>query len=411
MNTRSSIDLAQFPDSPCAEELRIGVSRLRFVPAVEAAYRQHHLRRAHVQTRTWGVVTAFFALAFGIQHLRADPSMAQGGPLGYILLPVSLLVAWLPWSRFYLTHYLPVAKIGTPIVCALTAPFSALAAAQGQHEVLILFALQIVGIFEFTGLLFRMALVACVAMVISFGVAAILWLPQDEAIKYIVTMSVATLIGAVASRDAEILARTQYLEDKLLGELLERDPLTGLKNRRSFDDHLQRIWLQAQRDSRAVAVLMIDADDFKRFNDTYGHPAGDEVLRRIGGVLREFGRRPLDLAARYGGEEFALIMSDVTVEHAGKVAEQLRAAVAALGIAHSAGRAALTVTLSVGVAIGKPVIGRTANGLVQLADEALYEAKAAGRNRVVIKGPDAYNALESGVFEMRGVRPLDRAAG
>ncbi len=411
MNTRSSIDLAQFPDSPCAAELRAGVSRLRFAPALETAYRQHHLRRARVQTRTWGVVTAFFALTFALQHLRADPTLQQSSPLDYVLLPLSLLVAWLPWSRFYLTHYLPVARIGTPIVCALTAPFSALAAAQGQYEVLILFALQIVGIFQFTGLLFRMALLACVAMVVSFGVGAMLWLPQDAAIKYIVTMSVATLIGAVASRDAEILARTQYLEDKLLGELLERDPLTGLKNRRSFDDHLQRIWLQAQRDSRAVAVLMIDADDFKRFNDTYGHQAGDEVLRRIGGVLREFGRRPLDLAARYGGEEFALIMSDVTVEHAAKVAEQLRAAVAALGIAHSAGRAASTVTLSVGVAIGKPVLGRTASGLVQLADEALYSAKAAGRNRVVLKGPDAYNARESGIFEFPGVRTMDRAAG
>jgi diguanylate cyclase (GGDEF)-like protein len=276
--------------------------------------------------------------------------------------------------------------------------------------VLILFALQIVGVFQFSGLLFRMALFTCVAMVVGFAVGAGMWLPPDMAGKYIFTMSLATLIGAVTVRDAEITTRTQYLEDKLLGELLERDPLTGLKNRRSFDEHLQRIWMQAQRDQRNVAIIMVDADDFKSYNDSYGHQAGDDALRRIGGVLREFGRRPLDLAARYGGEEFALIMSDVTPEHASKVGEQLRAAVAALNIAHGAARAASTVTLSVGVAVGKPVLDRTPQGLVQLADEALYAAKAAGRNRVVVQGPEAYTSLDSGVFNAPG-RSGSRATG
>ena len=387
------------------------MSRLRFAPALEVAYRQHHLRRAIVRTRTWGVVGGFFALMFTIQQVRTAGLLAPGSLLDYVFLPLALAIAGLPWSRFYLSHYLQITRIAAPIASALTAPFSALAAAQGHQEMLILFALQIVGIFEFTGLLFRMALLTCIAMVIGFAVGALLWLPHDDAVKYVITMSMATLIGAVASRDAEIVARTQYLEDKLLGELLERDPLTSLKNRRSFDEHLQRIWMQAQRDSRTVAVLMIDVDDFKRYNDTYGHQAGDEALRRIGGVLREFGRRPLDLAARYGGEEFALIMNDVTVEHAAKVAEQLRVAVASLGIAHSAARAATSVTLSVGVAVAKPVLGRTVNGLVQLADEALYAAKAAGRNRVLVKGPEAYSSLDSGVFAAPAARMRDRAAG
>lgn len=398
LNNRRSIDLSQFPDSSCAEELHAGASRLNFAPPLEAAFRQHHLSRVRVRTRAWGVVTAVFALTFTILQVSAEGPLHPVSLLDLFLLPFSLLVAWLPWSRFYLSHYLQVARFATPVASALTAPFSALAAAMGQYEVLILFALQIVGVFQFTGLLFRVALFTCVSMVLGFAVGTVIWLPPEAAIKYVFTMSLATLIGAVAVRDSEIVARTQFLEDRLLRELLERDPLTGLKNRRSFDEHLQRIWMQAQRDNRTVAVLMVDADDFKTYNDTYGHQAGDEVLRRIGGVLREFGRRPLDLAARYGGEEFALIMNDVTVEHAGKVAEQLRAAVAGLGIAHVAARAAANVTLSVGVAVGKPVLGRTPHGLVQLADEALYEAKAAGRNRIVVRGQDAYNSLDSGVF-------------
>ena len=409
MDNRSSIDLSQFPDSPCAAELRTGV-RLGFAPPLEAAYRQHHLRRARVRTRTWGVVTAFFALAFTLQQVQAE-GLHPRSLMGLVLLPLSLLVAWLPWSRFYQSHYLRVAMFATPIACALTAPFSALAAAQGRYEVPVLFALQILGIFQFTGLLFRMALFTCLAMVMGFAVGTALWLPPDVGIPYVVTMCIGTFVGAVAFRDAELMARTQFLEDRLLGELLERDPLTGLKNRRSFDEHLQRVWMQAQRDGRTVAVLMIDADDFKRYNDTYGHQAGDEALRRIGGVLAQFGRRPLDLAARYGGEEFALIMNDVSVEHASKVAEQLRAAVAGLGIAHAGSRAAATVTLSVGVAVGNPVLGRTPKGLVQLADEALYAAKAAGRNRVVVKGPEAYDALDSGIFAAPAARVRDRAAG
>jgi len=238
--------------------------------------------------------------------------------------------------------------------------------------------------------------------VTGFAAGTVIWaLPMDAALKYVGTMGLATFMGAVAFRGAEVISRTQYLEGQLLGELLERDPLTGLKNRRSFDEHLQRAWQQALRDTRTVGVLMVDVDEFKRYNDLYGHQAGDEALRRVGAVLREFGRRPLDLAARYGGEEFALILHDVTLEHARDLAEHLRSQVAALAIAHGAASAAPTVTLSVGVAVGVPMIGRTVTGLVQLADEALYAAKAAGRNRIVVKGPDAYRALDTGVFAIQ----------
>jgi diguanylate cyclase (GGDEF)-like protein len=404
LSHRSAIEHSSLPDSPHARELRDGVVRLRFAAPLEDAFRREHLTRARVRTRTWGLVTAFFALTFMLAQLQAAGTSHPLTLLNFVVLPLSLLVAWLPWSRFYLTHYLAIASVVTPLVSALTAPLSAKAAADGQYEVLILFALQIVAIFQFTGLLYRTALVTCIAMVATFAAGTVIWsLPPDAAIKYVVTMGITTLIGAVTFRDAELLSRRQYLEGKLLTELLERDPLTGLKNRRSFDEHLQRIWLQNQRDGRMLAVLMIDVDDFKAYNDTYGHQAGDAALRRIGEVLRELGRRPLDLAARYGGEEFALIMSDVSMEHAGKVAEQLRAAVAGLRIPHAGSRAAPVVTLSVGVAVAKPALGRTPEGLLGLADEALYEAKATGRNGIVVRGPDRYAAHDTGMFRARAI--------
>jgi diguanylate cyclase (GGDEF)-like protein len=405
LNRRSAIDLSQFPDSPYAEELRSGRPRLRFAAALEPGYRRRHLERVHWRARTWGVVSAFFAVAFTLVQLGKLGLSHPISLLHYGIVPLALAVAWLPWSRFYQTHYLAIAGVVAPVVSLLTAPFSAQAAVEGRYEVLVLLPLQIVGLFEFAGLLFRMAFVAACAIVVGFVVGAAIWgLPPLDTFKYALALSLATLLGGLASRGTEALARTEFLEGELLGELVERDPLTGLKNRRSFDEHLQRTWLQAQRDGRKVAVLMIDVDEFKLYNDLYGHVAGDEALRRVGGALREFGRRPLDLAARYGGEEFALILHDVTIEHAREVAEKLRAAVAALAIPHRGASAATTVTLSVGVAMAEPTLGRTARGAVQLADEALYEAKAAGRNRVVIKGVDAHRSLDTGVFVLPSKR-------
>jgi diguanylate cyclase (GGDEF)-like protein len=273
------------------------------------------------------------------------------------------------------------------------------AAAQGHHEALILLALQIFGIFQFSGLLYRAALTSCLALLAGYFAGAVSAdLPLATSIGYATPLCLGITLGAIAFRGIEAMARRQFLEGELLAQLLESDPLTGLKNRRSFDEHLNRAWLQAQRDGRSVAVLMMDVDNFKGFNDLYGHQAGDEALRRVSAALREAGRRPLDLAARYGGEEFALIMHDVTLEHATETAEWLRNAVHRLAIPHQGAAADGVVTLSVGVAVAEAALGRTARGVVQLADEALYAAKAAGRNRVVVRGIDVHRLRDTGVF-------------
>lgn len=399
MSYRSSLDLSQFPDSPYAAELRAGVSRLRFAPVLEAAYQQLHLARVHNRARWWGILSAFFAIVFTINKVRTLGPLHPISLWHYFVAPLAMLVAWLPWNRYYKSHYLRIAQIALPLLAVLTAPFSAQAAAEGHYDVLMQSALQIVGIFEFSGLLYRTALSTCISLVAGFAVGTVVWaLPAGAAINYIGTMAMAVFFAAIAFRSAEIMARTLFLEGHLLSELLERDPLTGLKNRRSFDEQLQRTWMQAQRDGRTVAVLMVDVDEFKKYNDLYGHQAGDEALRRVGTVLGEAGRRPLDLSARYGGEEFALILHDVTLQHASDLAEHVRSQVAALEIPHRGATAGSTVTLSIGVALAEPTIGRTAAGLVQMADEALYEAKAAGRNSIVVRDSDFHRARDTGVF-------------
>jgi diguanylate cyclase (GGDEF)-like protein len=219
-------------------------------------------------------------------------------------------------------------------------------------------------------------------------------------LKSMAIMLLTSGITAFVYLDVEQSYRRNFLEDALIGELVARDSLSGLMNRRAFDEHLLRVWQHALRDERVVALLMIDIDHFKPYNDAFGHQAGDLALRSVARVLQGFGRRPLDLVARYGGEEFAIILYDLALPHIQDIAERLREAVQNLKIKQDPDFAtAQEITVSVGVGLAIPTIGRTPQGAIQLADEALYEAKQAGRNRVVVKGTAAYSLLETGAFQ------------
>lgn len=162
------------------------------------------------------------------------------------------------------------------------------------------------------------------------------------------------------------------------------DSLTGIANRRLLDERLEKEWRQALRASTPVAFLMVDVDDFKDFNDRYGHQEGDACLKRVAGILNAQAARPADLAARYGGEEFSLLLPGADRRGAETLAERLRAAVESLDISHAGSRAASRVTISVGGASLIPTPGSSPASLIAAADQALYAAKAAGRNRVVI---------------------------
>ena len=171
-----------------------------------------------------------------------------------------------------------------------------------------------------------------------------------------------------------------------LQNLADSDGLTGLANRRAFEACLAREYERARRSGTAFSVVLFDIDNFKKYNDHYGHVAGDDCLRRVATVVGTAPRRPADLAARYGGEEFALILPDTDLAGATAVAEKLRESVAALELAHAdtpLGR----VSASLGVYTGYPRSAARSDPLawVEAADQQLYEAKAAGRNRVVAR--------------------------
>ncbi len=168
--------------------------------------------------------------------------------------------------------------------------------------------------------------------------------------------------------------------------LLVRDPLTGLYNRRYMEETLEREIRRAERRYTSLGVIMLDVDHFKRFNDTFGHAAGDTLLQELSSFLMGHIRGE-DIACRYGGEEIALILPDASLDGARGRADDLRERIKALAIAHN-GQALGSVTVSMGVAV-YPDHGHSGEELLRAADAALYEAKAQGRDRVVVsKRPD-----------------------
>jgi diguanylate cyclase (GGDEF)-like protein len=168
-----------------------------------------------------------------------------------------------------------------------------------------------------------------------------------------------------------------------LDALARVDGLTGVANRRHFDEMLQLQWDRAKRSGEGIALLMIDVDHFKDINDTLGHQAGDECLRAVARVLQRCASRATDFVARYGGEEFVVVISPAGTGNAAQVAESIREAVATSVLRAPA--AGFRVTASVGVAIVDRAAAGSAQALVALADAALYEAKTEGRNRVVLR--------------------------
>jgi two-component system chemotaxis family response regulator WspR len=162
-----------------------------------------------------------------------------------------------------------------------------------------------------------------------------------------------------------------------------RDGLTGVLNRRGFDDFFSKEWLRAVREHSDLGLLLIDIDHFKGYNDNYGHQEGDECLRRVAFALGASLKRASDVVARYGGEEFAVILPDTGLDGCEAIAESLRATVEGLRLNHAYSSVAAHVTISVGVASVIPAPGQSMQALVRDADRALYQAKAAGRNRCV----------------------------
>jgi diguanylate cyclase (GGDEF)-like protein len=400
MVTELQLNLRALPDSPYAAELQRGAN-LRFSPKLEAEYVRAHLASSRTLIRVACVLAALLAILRGVDQAVASRWDSILLIDFCLVIGASIVLASIAWSPAFERLYLRWAGIAVPVRNSIVAAHLAAAAAHGQVEMLMVLPALMIGPFFFLGLRFRTALFSAVLTVASFIASAIFFeLAFPTALRSCAFLLMGAAACAIAARHIEKWSRTSFLESHLIADLAQHDALTGTKNRRVFDEYLTRLWQQAVTDRRAIAILLIDVDHFKAYNDRYGHQAGDQTLRRVAQTAQRFVRRPLDVLARYGGEEFAAILYDVDENQAKVSADRIRRAVAELAIEHRGSRTSAGVTISVGVAVIEPTPERNPRGALQLADQALYEAKVKGRNRVELMNDANHRMLVTGVFAM-----------
>lgn len=392
-----------YPSAVTAQR-RPAEREVRFEPALEAQFTASRLRDSRMLVRMaclLGLLVTLLRLADAAAS-DADRTALFAGFMSVvpaIALITSLVLTALAWSPLFGRWYLPLATMLVPVRGTAAGVAVAVLATRGHHELLMLLPVMMLSPFFFLGLHFRTALVSVVLTMTAFGLAAlVVGMPGANLLRTCAFLLVTAATSAVAAWQLERQARRSFIESRLIAELADHDALTGTKNRRVLDEHLARLWHQAVRDERRLAILLIDVDYFKAYNDRYGHQAGDIALQRLAHTVQAQLHRPLDLLARYGGEEFAALLYDVAASEAVEIAERIRMAVAALQLPHHEAGEASFVTVSIGVAAVQPVAERAPLGALQLADEALYTAKIRGRNNVHLAADAAYRQLETGVF-------------
>jgi GGDEF domain-containing protein len=337
MQIRAPLDLEQFPDSLYANELRRAANitgpDLRFSPVLEKDFQAFQLDRARSRVRFFQLATCLLCLAVAAHLVFLDDVRIRDVLVGWLGMAISttLFLVWASWGRFYDRLYVPVARVALPVLGIASAVGVAVRVIAGHPDPFYFLTSYSIALFFLGGQHFREALITNVLMIAGHGIAlACMGESPGSVLYYVSVLTITAAVGAFGYSGVEKQLRTSFLERGLMSEMAARDGMTGLKNRRAFDDHFPRMWQQGLRDRRSLALLLIDVDHFKAYNDHYGHQAGDHALRRVAQVVQSFARRPLDMAARYGGEEFVLALFDMTGEYVQETAEELRKAIFAL---------------------------------------------------------------------------------
>ncbi len=378
-------------DSPYLRQHREGFRLLSFDGELEQAFNRYHITVFLVRMR-WSLLVAMLLMAlFVVLDAVSLPESVRNGTLAVrlgLILP-TLLIAWLAtyqrrW-RPYLQIIGAVAALSGGLGVAGIIWIARAHAFPLPYEGIILVT---VFFYFLTGLrFFTAALCGWVTFFAYLLVEVISALPAEQLLYNAVFLASANLIGCFGCYFLEYASRQNFLAQGLLQDLAEKDFLTGLLNRRAFSERAERSWRQAQRERQALALVMMDVDYFKRYNDHYGHAAGDEALRAVGQVIGRQARRALDMTARYGGEEFVGLWYGIEEAQAVSLLENIRSEVEALALPHARSEAAGVVTLSIGLAYLLPQPHQSLEDALRLADVALYLAKEQGRNRVVSKRP------------------------
>lgn len=382
-------DQGRSPFSPLRLEPRL--LRLQLTESQEQDFGRYHLHAMLLRMR-WalGVAMALFLL-FALLDAISLPELVRNPVLGLrlgLMLPV-LTLAWLSTFPVRLQPCMQWIGGAAALICGLGVVgiiwITRIHAFPLPYEGILLVTFYF---YFLTGLRFVPAAVCgWVTFVVYLGMEVQTGLPTITLLYNAFFLGTANIIGSVGCYFLEHAMRQNFLSQLQLQELAERDFLTGLLNRRAFSARADSIWRQALRERHALGVVMMDVDYFKRYNDHYGHAAGDETLRKVAHVIGSHARRPLDITARYGGEEFVGLWYHLSEEHLLAIMERIRADIAALNLPHVGSDASDRVSISIGVAYLCPQPHQGLEDALRLADVALYLAKEQGRNRVVCKRP------------------------
>jgi diguanylate cyclase (GGDEF)-like protein len=405
------VTIEDLPDLPHSRQLKAGFDWLTFDADLEAEFRRSHLDEnlRHIRINLCLALTITLALS-AMEARLLGPSLFRVPSLIHMLVMVPMLLVCLAATFSTQPHRLYA--LCAPVACA-TLGLSVLAI-----QLIVLLAgvsiffpcllLTSMFVYFMGGLVFYQALAANLLVLFAFlGAGTVLQLPAQLFGYDAMCLVAANLFAASVVYMHEKTSRLRFLESALLREMVARDGLTGIQNRRMFDQHIPLAWQNAVREGRRIAVILIDVDCFKHYNDRYGHQAGDECLRAVAAALSRSARRPRDFVARYGGEEFAVVLYDASREYLAEVSTRIQRSIADLNIPHDASPVAGRVTVSIGAAFSLPSVNRSYEGLIQLADEALYGAKEQGRNGIVTLDAE-HHMLRTGRFTKR--RALASAA-
>jgi diguanylate cyclase (GGDEF)-like protein len=382
---------------------------LSFAPPVEREFMDDYLEKSLGQIRLTVLIGALFYCAFGILDAVVVPAAMK--PLWLIrfagFLPVSASVFLLTYVREFRRVWQAVLSVwclfgGLGIITMI-----GIVRGEAQNSYYAGLIMVFIVLYTWSRVRFIWAsltgwLIVAAYEILTFGV---LRSPSQVIWTHNFFFVGSNILGMLACYSIERYARTDFLMERLLQEeqekvrranqelnekneelrgLAEVDDLTKIPNRRMFEREMKRAWRQAVRESRPLSLLLCDVDNFKAYNDIYGHQAGDECLVKIARAISGAARRPRDYAGRYGGEEFAVILQDTGIEGTQHVAERVCLTVRNLAIPHTGATAAKQVTISVGAASIQPTHEREPEALVRKADECLYQAKGEGRNRTVV---------------------------
>ncbi|MGI9258874.1 MAG: diguanylate cyclase domain-containing protein, partial [Gammaproteobacteria bacterium] len=324
--------------SPFAAQLKAGYANLKFRGFLERDFRDVLVEQSRLRGRIAALVLIGVAVVLTLIEWAVAGAIVVDTAIfirAVFVVPALAMIVYTTFAPRFRELYPRIAIISVSVLGIAVAFKAQTASLDGDFYMFAGVMLVVVYACLFPGLVFR-ASASIGALLLGsyfiFGLA--MGAPLLPLIYMTAMLLAAVFVCLLASYNLEHVLRTSFLETRLLNELAERDGLTGLYNRRMFDDFIQRIWRQSQREEQPIEIILVDIDHFKIFNDLYGHQAGDDCLKKVAGCIASTAKRPFDFAARYGGEEFVLVLYGPPKEHAKTIPEQIRRDVMDLAIPH-----------------------------------------------------------------------------